>query len=153
MTPEEVQKFMLSGILTDEEIAKAYGKSASGAMRESIGTKIDTTLVPYEAICAIAVGLNYGAEKYEPRNYEKGLSYRQLCMSIERHNRAILDGEVIDTDSGLPHFVLLASSIAMLCNNIMQKTVIEDRPEPKTGRLLSAIAKDAQNILLERTKP
>lgn len=130
-----------------------FGTSASGAMRESIGTKIDTALVPYEAVIAIATGLNYGADKYAERNYEKGLSYRQLCASIERHNKALLDGEEIDRSSGLPHFVLLASSIAMLCHNIMQGVVIDDRPEPKKGKGIDVLAEEGQRYLNHRPAP
>lgn len=119
---------------------KDYGTSSSGAMRESIGTKVDTTLVPYELIIQAAIGLNYGAEKYEPRNYEKGLSYRQLCGSIDRHNRAIMAGELYDQDSGLPHITLLASSIAMFCHNWMQGRIIDDLPPPKEGLTIAQLS-------------
>lgn len=132
---------------------KKYGMSANGAMRENIGTKIDTALVPYEAIVAMAIALNYGADKYAERNFEKGLSYRQLCSSIERHNKAIMDGEELDRDSGLPHFTLLASSIAMLCQNIMQGVVIDDRPEPKKGKGIDVLAKEGQKYLDQRPTP
>ena len=36
---------------------KNYGTSPTGAMRESIGTKISTHLVPYELTLAAAVGI------------------------------------------------------------------------------------------------
>ena len=120
---------------------KSHAAEISGAQRASIGTKTDTTLVPYELVLAAAAGLNYGAVKYDERNYEKGLSYRSLCMSIERHNRAILDNEPLDEDSGLPHYVLLASSVAMLCHNVMQGVVIDNRPPPKQGRSIAEMAK------------
>ena len=119
---------------------KSHPAEISGAQRASIGTKTDTTLVPYELVLAAAVGLNYGAVKYDERNFEKGLSYRSLCLSIERHNRAILDNEPFDADSGLPHYVLLASSVAMLCHNIMQGVVIDNRPPPKQGRSIADLA-------------
>lgn len=70
---------------------KSFGMSASGAMRESIGTKISTHLVPYELTLAAAVGLNYGQEKYDARNFEQGMLATSLLGSIERHNKAIMD--------------------------------------------------------------
>lgn len=127
-----------------------YEAEATGAVRESINTKIDTTLVPYELTACAAIGLNYGAEKYDARNFEKGLSYRTLCGSIERHNKALLDGEDYDAESGLPHVVLLASSIAMLCHNWMQGVVIDNRPIPKAGVNVSELAKMAQTYLDQR---
>ena len=128
----------------DPDEAPVFASSRSGAQRESIGTKIDTTLVPYELILAAAQGLNYGAEKYSERNFELGLPMRTLLGSIERHNQALKDGENIDADSGLPHFVLLASSVAMLCHNIMQDMVEDDRPVAKRGIPISTLAKTAK---------
>lgn len=125
---------------------KEFGRSETGAMRESIGTKIRTHLVPYELVVAAALGLNHGEKKYDARNFEKGLSMLDLTGSVERHNKAIMDGEYIDEDSGLPHFVLLASSVAMLCHNIMQGSVVDDRPVPKTGINIGQLAKAAKNI-------
>jgi hypothetical protein len=105
---------------------KNYQSSPHGALRESIGTKIDTSLVPYELIVLAACGMNHGAEKYAPNNYRAGFKLTQLLGSIERHNRAMMVGEVIDGRSGLPHVALLASSVAMLCENWMNGTVIDD---------------------------
>lgn len=88
-------------------------KTKTGAERESIGLKIDTSLVPFELIAAAATGLNYGAMKYSRRNYELGLTDVELLNSIDRHTRALMAGEEIDADSGLPHGVMLASATAM----------------------------------------
>ena len=101
----------------------------TGAMRESIGTKIDTTLVPFDFICAVAAGLNYGAKKYGARNWEKGLNLSDLLNSVDRHNRAIMNGEQMDHSSGLPHMVLLASSAAMLVSSMIRGIAVDDRAE------------------------
>ena len=122
--------------LPEQAKTHALGQHATGAIRESIGTKIDTTLVPYELTCAAAVGLNYGASKYAARNYEKGLSETQLLASIERHTRAIMDGETMDGDSGIPHYCLLTSSVAMYVSTLTRGTMISDLPE-KTLRAKS----------------
>lgn len=116
-------------------LEKSYGTTVTGAARESIGTKIGTHLVPYEYVLAAAVGLEYGKEKYVARNFEKGLSETALLGSIERHLQAIKDGEDIDGPSGLPHYCLLASSVAMYVNNLVQGTIIHDLPPPKNANL------------------
>lgn len=123
-----------------------YSAEMTGAIRESIGTKIDTTLVPYELIASAAIGLNYGALKYSERNFERGLSYRTLLGSIERHTRAMMDGEFMDGPSNLPHHALLASSVAMLCHNIMQNRVIENLPPTKDGMSVGYLAEISQEI-------
>lgn len=118
-----------------------YRFSGGGAMRESIGTKVRTHLVPYELVLAAAIGLNCGEVKYDARNWEKGFALLDLTHSIERHNKAIMDGEETDEDSGLPHYVLLASSVAMLVGNMMRGIHTDDRPEPaRRFETISAIA-------------
>lgn len=113
----------------------AYGETETGAQRQSIGTKIDTDLVPFELIVAAAVGLGLGEHKYAARNFEKGLSYRSLINSLERHCKALKDGEEFDNDTGIPHYMLIASSAAMLVHNVMQGVVVDDRATPKTPNL------------------
>lgn len=109
----------------------SFGQTETGAQRQSIGTKIDTDLVPFELIVAAAVGLGLGEYKYAARNFEKGLSYRSLINSLERHCKALKDGEEFDKDTGIPHYMLIASSTAMLVHNVMQGKVIDDRAPPK----------------------
>lgn len=59
-------------------------------------------------IALLADVLNYGAKKYAPWNWEKGISRRRLYAAACRHYKAILDGEEIDRESGLPHTAHLA---------------------------------------------
>lgn len=111
-----------------------FEQTATGAQRQSIGTKIDTDLVPFEMIVAAAVALGLGEYKYSARNFEKGLSYRSLINSIERHCKALKDCEYADADTGIPHYMLIASSTAMLAHNIMQGVIIDDRAPPKNPK-------------------
>lgn len=125
-----------------------YGTTETGAQRQSIGTKIDTDLVPFELIVAAAVGLGLGEHKYVARNFEKGLSYRSLINSLERHCKALKDGEELDKDTGIPHYMLIASSTAMLVHNVMQGKVIDDRAPPKECNLdISELAELGQKEL------
>jgi len=112
-----------------------WGQTDTGAQRQSIGTKINTDLVPFELQIAAAVGLGLGEIKYAARNFEKGLSYRSLINSIERHCKALKDGEELDPDTKIPHYMLIAASTAMLVHNIMQDVIIDDRAPPKTPNL------------------
>lgn len=119
----------IAGQQAEPQTKGASGTAVTGAKRESIGTKTQTHLVPYEAILAMARGLNYGAEKYGVGNYKLGLSMLDLLMSVERHCRALMNGEWVDGDSKLEHVDLLASSVAMLCQNVNSGVLIWDLPE------------------------
>lgn len=143
------------GIMSPEAFASTrkknlenFAQEKTGAVRESIGTKISTHLVPYEAIAAMAVGLNYGEYKYEARNFELGMRESVMLNSIDRHNRALMDGEGLDEDTQLPHFYLLASSVAMYLALKMRGTLIEDLPIPaRRETTLASISEKAQAAL------
>ena len=125
-----------------------YQARETGAMRESINTKINTSLVPYDFICAVAVGLNYGAAgKYPARNWERGLNLSDLLNSVDRHTRALMAGEHVDNSSQLPHHTLLASSAAMLVASLMRGIALYDLPAPLAGSTVEEMSKMAQCML------
>lgn len=77
--------------------------AASGAQREKL-VAIPYDLMPFqetvEAYCRVA---EFGAKKYAPWNWSKGLARVQLLCSLLRHAFAYLRGEDTDRDSGLSH--------------------------------------------------
>ena len=112
---------------------------STGAARDALASKIQTHLVPFELIAFAAIGLNYGAEKYAPRNFEQGLPLSAHLNSIDRHTRALMAGELVDSESGLLHVHLLASSIAMLAHN-WHNGVCENDIPPKTSPNAAAVS-------------
>ena len=60
-------------------------------------------LIPPEIIHALAAVYAYGARKYAPRNWEKGMDWSRMYDSAMRHLLAFWGGEDIDAESGLPH--------------------------------------------------
>ena len=72
------------------------------------GEKYDTEkvmmqLFPPEAIVEISRVLTYGAKKYAPRNWEKGIEYSRVFGALQRHLWAWWGGEENDPESGLTH--------------------------------------------------
>ena len=57
----------------------------AGALRESNKYRGRFDLLPYEAIEELAIWYELGAEKYEPRNWEKGLSVSDCINRMVRH--------------------------------------------------------------------
>ena len=47
--------------------------------------------------------LEFGAKKYAPENWKKGLDKKEILESMMRHLTALMDGEENDKESGLHH--------------------------------------------------
>jgi hypothetical protein len=71
-------------------------------MRFNTGkTRFD--LIPQSWIRSLAQILTVGAAKYEPRNWEKGLSYSETLGSLHRHLDSWLSGERYDKETKCHH--------------------------------------------------
>lgn len=51
----------------------------------------------------LAKVLTFGAKKYAPHNWRKGISYARLIAAALRHIYAFARGEDFDEETGLPH--------------------------------------------------
>jgi len=60
-------------------------------------------LIPPQVIEAVGDILTYGAVKYAPYNWFKGLKYSRVYGALQRHLNAWYRGEVNDLESGKPH--------------------------------------------------
>lgn len=61
------------------------------------------SLVNFKALEPMIEVLEYGATKYEPFNWQKGLNDKEILESLQRHLAKLFDGEEIDNESGLHH--------------------------------------------------
>lgn len=59
--------------------------------------------VPRAALPGVAAVLTFGAAKYEPRGWEKGIAFSRVFAAAARHAEAHRRGELTDPESGLPH--------------------------------------------------
>lgn len=73
----------------------------TGALRENMGTRYD--LFPIEGIEAYSRVAEFGAKKYAPWNWVKGLPRMQVCASLIRHTFAYMRGEDRDPKTGVLH--------------------------------------------------
>lgn len=72
------------------------------------GTKFDDgktrlDLIPPEALFALGHILTFGANKYDDRNWEKGMKWSRVWGATLRHGFAWLRGEKKDPETGYSH--------------------------------------------------
>lgn len=106
LDPKEVEK-----MLRRMEASKA--EKAEKADRFNKG-KLQWRHVNWKYLEPMVKGLEYGAGKYGMKNYMKGLDKTEVLESLLRHSFALLDGEEIDEESGLPHECLIQSNALFL---------------------------------------
>jgi len=85
--------------------------------------KIDWTLVDWKSLEAMVKVLEFGQQKYSRDNWKKGLATKDILRSIFRHAMAMSRGELLDPESGLPHYAHLA------CNAMFMAYMVEQKPE------------------------
>lgn len=79
-------------------------------------------LEPPQLVTAARV-FEYGAQKYAAWNWAKGMKWSVPIGCALRHIYAVLHGEEIDSESGLPHMG------HVYCNVIMLNWFLENYPE------------------------
>jgi len=71
-------------------------------------------LIPPACIEGIGEVMTFGAKKYAPYNWAKGMSFIEVLGSLKRHILAFEKGEELDKESGLPHLDHAACNLAFL---------------------------------------
>lgn len=61
------------------------------------------SLVHFGSLVPMIRVLEFGAEKYSPDNWKKGLDLKEILESMQRHLAALMDGEEFDSESGISH--------------------------------------------------
>ncbi len=84
---------VLTGVLDSEE---------TKALRYNEG-KLKWSLVNFASLVPMVQVLTFGAAKYAPNNWKKGLDRSEILESMMRHLTALIDGEETDPESKLSH--------------------------------------------------
>lgn len=99
----------------------------NGGLRYNEG-KAPIHLIPPEVIEAHAEHYRKGAEKYKPRNWERGMDWTKCYDSLMRHALAWMRGEDIDPENGSHHMVAVMWNAAALYWYWLKKVGKDDRP-------------------------
>jgi hypothetical protein len=96
----------------------------SSGMREM--GKLPVHLVPAEFNLVLSAVLEYGAYKYAPHNFEKGMDPDDLLRGAESHLMAMKAGALYDTESGLPHAGHAAWNLLTFVMQMMREPSLEE---------------------------
>jgi hypothetical protein len=66
-------------------------------------SKTDLSLISPLALAYLSRVLDFGAKKYAPHNWRKGIDQSRLISAALRHILAYNAGENLDLETGLPH--------------------------------------------------
>lgn len=83
--------------------------------------KLKWSLVDYESMKPLVKVLEYGAVKYAPHNWRKGLPVTEICESLLRHTYSFMNGEDIDAESGCEHVGHMMANLMFLSYVMREK--------------------------------
>lgn len=93
--------------------------------------KVRVDLLDPLALEGLAAVLTFGAKKYAAHNWRGGISYSRLIAALFRHMFAIVRGEDVDAESGLPHIDHVGCCWMFLSNMMKTRKDLDDRYHPK----------------------
>lgn len=102
-------------------------------VESNVGTKYDAGkdpwhLVPYDAVGAIVKVLAFGAGKYAPRNWEKGMDWSRCFGALQRHLVSWWNKEGVDPETGYSHLWHAGCCIMFLIAFELRGIGTDDRP-------------------------
>ena len=71
--------------------------------------------------------LAFGAAKYSPHNWRRGIAHSRLAAAALRHIFAWIGGADKDEESGLPHLAHASCCLMMLTGLEMSRPDLDDR--------------------------
>lgn len=106
--------------------------SPSTISGKSTGLKFDldktrVELLDAEWLEGVGQVLTFGARKYAAHNWRGGISYSRLLGACMRHLFAILRGDDLDAESGLPHVYHASCCLMFLAWMMNHRKDLDDR--------------------------
>lgn len=99
--------------------------------RKDDSGKLPWHLLPGDAIEEIVKVLQFGANKYSERNWEKGMLWSRCFSALMRHMWAWWRGEECDPETGLSHLAHAGCCILFLLAYEKRAVGNDDRPKEK----------------------
>lgn len=83
--------------------------------------------LPWKALREVAMVQAYGAQKYAPYNWKKGLEITRNASCAIRHIADYLDGRDIDDESKRHALAHAACRVLFMLENVLEGTATDDR--------------------------
>jgi hypothetical protein len=98
----------------------------------SEGKKFDNgkpmlALLPVRAVEDVGRVLTFGASKYDPWNWSKGMAWSRLISASLRHLFAFMRGEDRDPETGISHLAHAACCLLFLLEYTYSRREFDDR--------------------------
>jgi hypothetical protein len=104
----------------------------AGPARKNDGGKPAISLIPPEVLFELGKVLEFGAQKYAARNWEKGLNYDRVFSALQRHLWSWWDPTQpdVDDETGLSHLSHALCNLAFLVHfEQRNRKELDNRPE------------------------
>lgn len=85
------------------------------------------SLIPQSALLPMVEVAEFGAQKYDPWNWSKGLSVTEICESLKRHLDAFMEGQTNDPESGKSHVGHIQWNAMALAWMLQNRPDLDDR--------------------------
>lgn len=102
--------------------------SKNGGIKHDLG-KDPWHLLPWDAVQAITKVLLFGATKYAPRNWEKGMDWSRIYRAAIGHLTAWYVRDPADKETGFSHLWHAGCCILFLIAYELRGVGKDDRPE------------------------
>lgn len=113
-------------------VAENYQPDAPPSSTEGVKNddgKLPIHLLPTDALLAITEILDFGARKYAPRNWEKGMAWHRLFRASIGHLWAWWRGEAADSETGKSHLAHAGCCVLFLIAYELRNIGEDDRPK------------------------
>lgn len=91
--------------------------------------KVRYELIPTHLLESTARVLEFGADKYAPWNWAKGMPWSVVIGCLKRHLAAIERGEDFDPETGLRHTGHIGANLIFLEHYMNEFPELDDRPK------------------------
>lgn len=105
----------------DNPLRHTFG---SGGIKDNRG-KARVDLLPSKPLLAIAHVLGFGAQKYKPHNWRRGLPWGDTYASLQRHLLAWNDGEDTDPESQFSHLANAGCQLMFLLEYVITELGVD----------------------------
>lgn len=109
-----------------------------GGLRLDAG-KNRLDLIPPEWEAALGDVLTQGAEKYDDRNWERGMSWSKMIGCAKRHRLKFEAGERYDLETGCHHLAMAAWNLLALMVYDIRGIGEDDLPKTATVATIAAV--------------